>query len=217
MPERRTLVIALILTISGVVLRFYYYFFLGQYALKLLIAISIVILVTFVVLSLIERRSQTYKDLLTFAVVVAILCGLTRESAASNKLKNQKYLRRLSSIVNRYIEQNHTTPDSFAEAHAVSGEKLPNRGDADGNPYTYIRLSDRIYLLRSYGSNEKNDRGAGDDVVLNYLDGNYVSSKELSTWIPLNGTEEEKYMLEVYRAILDDIHLETSMAFSLNK
>ena len=201
MPERRTLVIALILIISGAALRFYYYFFLGQLLLKFLIGLSIVIFVTFVVLSLIERKSQTYKDLLAFAVVVAILCGLAQESTSSNKRKNQKYLLRLSSIVNRYIEHNHTTPDTFAQAFAVSGEMLPNRGDADGNGYSYIRLSGRIYLLRSLGSNETNDRGACDDVVLNYLDGNYVSSKELSSWIQANGTEEEKYMLETYSTL----------------
>lgn len=164
---------------------------------KLLIAVSIVIFVTFVVLSLVERRSRTYKALLVLAIVVAVLCGLAYESAASNRTKNQKYLLRLSSIVNRYIEENHSTPASFDEAHACSGEMLPNRGDADGNPFVYIRLSDRIYLLRSYGSNRKDDFGSGDDVVLNYLQGNYVSSKELSSWIESNGTPEEKLKLEL--------------------
>ncbi len=201
MPERSTIVMALILVISGAALRFYYYFVLGQYMLKLLIAVSIVIFVTFVVQGLLKRRPQTYKHVAAFAAVVAILFGLTYESAASNRSKNQKYLQRLSSIFNRYIEKNHTTPDSFEEALAGSAETLPNRGDADGNPFVYIRFSDRIYLLRSLGSNRKNDFGSGDDVVLNYFDGNYVSSKELSSWIESKGTPEEKEMLEVYRPI----------------
>lgn len=196
MPERISIVIALVLIGVGVTLRFNYYFFLGQYMLILLIALSIVIFIFFLVSSLVKTRSQTYKDALVSAVVVAVLCGLTYESAASNKAKNQKYLQRLSSIVNRYIEKNHKVPDSFGEAFAASGEMLPNRGDADGNPLVYIRFSDRIYVMRSFGPNKKNDFGSGDDVVLNYLNGNYVSSKELSSWIEVNGTPEEKLMLE---------------------
>ncbi len=201
MPERRSIVIALVLIVSGAAIRFYYYFFLGKLMLKAVIALSIVIFVTFLVLSLMERRSQTYKDLLVFAVVVAVLCGLAYESPASNKLKNQKYLLRLSSIVNRYIEKNHATPNSVDQALEGSGEKLPNRGDADGNPYIYIRFSDRIYLLRSFGSNEKDDFGSADDVELNYLNGNYVSSKELSSWIEAQGTPKEKMMLEQARPL----------------
>ena len=196
MPERRSIVIALVLVISGAAIRFYYYFFLGQLLLKALIALSIVIFVTFVLLSLVERKSQTYKDLLLFAVVVAVLFGLARESVASNKLKNERYLLRLSSIVNRYIEKNHSIPDSSDKAFRDSGEMLPNRGDADGNSYIYIRFSDRIYLLRSFGPNRKNDYGSVDDVVLNYLNGNYVSSKALSNWIESQGTPEEKQVLK---------------------
>lgn len=199
MPERRTIVIALVLITAGATLRFRYYFPLGQYMLILLIALSIVILVTFMVLSLDERRSRTYKEMLVFAVVVAVLCGLAYESAVGNKSRNQKYLQRLSLIVNRYIEKNHRVPNSFDEAFAASGEKLPNRGDADGNPLVYIRFSDRIYVMRSFGPNRKNDMGSADDVVLNYLNGNYVSSKEISGWIEVNGTPEEKYMLDQCR------------------
>ena len=32
--------------------------------------------------------------------------------------------------------------------------------------------------------------------MINYLNGNYVSSKELLSWIESNGTPEEKYILE---------------------
>jgi len=199
MPERRTIVIALVLITAGATLRFRYYFLLGQYMLILLIALSIVILVTFMVLSLDERRSRTYKEMLVFAVVVAVLCGLAYESAVGNKSRNQKYLQRLSLIVNRYIEKNRKVPNNFEEALAGSGERLPNRGDADGNPLVYIRFSDRIYVMRSFGPNRKNDMGSADDVVLNYLNGNYVSSKEISGWIEVNGTPEEKYMLDQCR------------------
>jgi hypothetical protein len=81
-------------------------------------------------------------------------------------------------------------PHSFDEAYAASGEMLPNRGNADGNPYSYTRLSDRIYAFRTR-----------DDVELNYLNGNYVSSKELARWIEAQGTPEEKEMLERYRPL----------------
>ena len=195
MPER-TIVIAVVLLSVGAALRFNYYFVLGQFLMKLLIGLSIVIFITFIVLSLVERRSRTYKEALVFAAVVALLFGLAYESAASNKSKNQKYLQRLSVIVNRYIEKNHKVPETFGKALDGSGELLPNRGDADGNSLMYIRFSDRIYLLRSFGSNRKNEFGSGDDAVVNYLNGNYVSSKELTSWIESNGTPEEKMMLE---------------------
>jgi len=74
-----------------------------------------------------------------------------------------------------------------------------NRGDADGNSYTYLRISDRIYVMRTRGANRKNDSGTGDDVELNYLNGNSVSFEELSSWVESNGTPEEKFMLEYIR------------------
>lgn len=139
-------------------------------------------------------------DLQRFAswgVVVAILCGFTYESAAGNKRKNQKYLERVAGIINRYTEEHHKTPESVDEAVKL-WDTLPNRGDADGNPYQYIRLSDRSFVMRSLGANQKNDSGAGDDVYLNYLDGNSISFEELTRWIESNGTPEEKETLEAY-------------------
>lgn len=96
-----------------------------------------------------------------------MLCVFAYESPASHRLKNQKYAERLSGIINRYYEKNHITPNSFDEALAVSGETMPNRGDADGNPYLYVRVSDHIYILRIFGPNRQNDFGSGDDIQLN--------------------------------------------------
>ena len=159
----------------------------------LVIAVSIVIVACSVIQSLMKTGPDTYKDSLALAVTVAILFGLAYESDASNKAKNQKYVERLSAIVNRYIEKNQTTPDHFGEALEGSGEILPNRGDADGNSLAYVRLGDRIYVLRTVGRNPKDDR---DDVQVIYLNGNYVRFEDLSKWIESEGTPEEKWRLE---------------------
>ena len=163
----------------------------------LVIAVSIVIFACLFIQSLMKTSSGTYKDSLAFAITVAILFGLAYESDASNKAKNQKYVERLSAIVNRYIEKNQTTPDSFGEALEASGEMLPNRGDADGNSLAYVRLSDRIYVLRTVGRNPKDDR---DDIELIYLNGNYVTFEDLSNWIESKGTPEEKVKLYYFRS-----------------
>jgi hypothetical protein len=202
MPGRTTLVLALILVLVGGVLRFYHYHVLEQYLLKLVIAISVAIFACSVVLSILKTRPQTYRDSIVYAIVVAILWGFTYESAASNRLKNQKYVERLSGIINRYVEKNHATPNSFDEALAASGETLPNRGDADGGPYLYLRMSDRIYILRIFGPNRQNDFGSGDDIQVNYLNGNSVSFEQLSNWIETMGSPEEREKLEAYRSVL---------------
>ena len=193
MPRRNTIVTALVLITGGTTLRFHYYYFLGQYLMIVLIAVSIVILACSVLQSLIKTGPDTYKDSLALAVTVAILFGLACESDASNKAKNEKYVERLSAIVDRYIEENQAAPDSFGEALEASGEMLPNRGDADGNSLVYVRLGDRIYVLRTVGRNQKDDR---DDVQVIYLNGNYVSFEDLSKWIESEGTPEEKWRLE---------------------
>jgi len=108
MHGRTGLVLAVLLIIGGAALRFYHYYILQQYLLKLLIAVSIVILACSVLVTLLEKRSETYKDSFVFVTVVAILWGLTYESAAANKRKNQSYLEHLAAIVNRYAEKNHS-------------------------------------------------------------------------------------------------------------
>lgn len=196
MPKRATVVLACVLLSIGVVLRFHY-FYLEQYALKLLIAISILIFAGSVLIRLLRTRSLTYRDSLAYAVAVVILCGLTFESAAGNKRKNQKYLEKLAGIINRYSEKNDRLPDSVEEALEV-WEMLPNRGDADGNGYQYIRLSDRIFFMRTLGANQKNDFGAADDVQLNYLNRTSVTFEQLSSWVRSEGTADEKELLALY-------------------
>ena len=193
--------IAAVLIIAGAALR-YHYFFLEQILLNLLIAFSVAVLLFWVLMSGPKRIRQTYKDSLIYAVVVAVLCGFTYESAASNKHKNQKYFEKLARIISAHIEKHHTAPESVEDALASSYETLPNRGDADGNPYIYLRLSDRIFILRTLGRNGKNDSGHHDDVRMNYLNGTSVSFAQLSSWIDVNGTPEEKEMLEVYLPVL---------------
>lgn len=190
------MVLAFVLLIIGATLRYYYYF-LAQYGLKLVIAISIAILASSVLMTLLRTRPHTYKDSLAFAMVVAILCSFSYESAAANKLKNEKYLSRLAGIVIRYSERNHRPPSSVDEA-VEAGDMLPNRGDADGNSYQYLHLTERAFVIQSLGRNQRSDRGAEDDVRLSYVNGNLVSFEELSNWVQQSGTEEEKDRFAAY-------------------
>ena len=204
MPRRTTLVLALSLITLGAGLRFYHFYVLEQYLLKLVIASSLAIFACSVAMSIFRVRSQTYKDSLVYAVLVTILCGFAYESAASNRIKNQRYVWRLSGIINSYVQKNNQTPKSFEEALAASGETLPNRGDADGNPYAYIRLSDRIYILRLFGPNRKNDFGSSDDIQVNYVNGQPVSLEQLFSYIQSMGTPEEKETLQTYHTVLQE-------------
>lgn len=196
MPKRTALVLALVLLTIGVELR-NHYFYIEQYALKLLIVSSIAILVCSVAMSLLKSRGVTLRDSLAFAVVVPILCGFTYESVASNKLKNQQYLEKLGGMISRFAEENHRLPDDTVEALKPL-EMLPNRGDADGNGLSYIRISYRIFVLRSSGPEPKYDGRPRHAVQLNYLNGVSVSFEDLRTWVQSNGTPDEKNSLDIY-------------------
>ena len=75
-------------------------------------------------MTLLRARLHTYKDSLAFALVVAILCGFSYESAAANKRKNEKYLSRLAGIVLRYTESNHRPPSSVDGAVETPRRRL---------------------------------------------------------------------------------------------
>lgn len=188
-------ILALALVVTGAALRFYHYYLFQQYLLTLLIAVSIGV---FAWALLTNLRSRTYRDPLILALVVVALCLFTYESPASNKAKNTQYLERLAGIINSYTEANNRTPEIFDDALEASWEMLPNRGDADGNSYSYLRISDRAYVLKTLGANQKNDSGALDDVQLHYLNGNPVTFEELSSYIEQNGTPDEKMTMEGY-------------------
>lgn len=128
MPTRRALIIAAVLIIVGAALRSHY-FFLEQIVLKMLIAFSLAVLAFSVLMSRWKTLHQSYKDSLTYAVVVAILCGFAYESAASNKHKNQQYFARLARIVNA-----HTNPGQGWEERLW----LPRRC-ADELPERHVR------------------------------------------------------------------------------
>src|SRR6185503_12804150 len=96
MPRKLTIIVGLVLLILGAGLRFREYFVLQQLALKLLIAASLVIFVYLLLMSSRKKIFLNYKDILYYAVVLAILFGFTYESPTSNKLKNQKYVGMLS-------------------------------------------------------------------------------------------------------------------------
>lgn len=193
MPKTPTQVLALALLVTGLALRIYHYYFLQQYLLKLLIVATIVIFVGSLVANF---RSGTFLDPFILVLVAGILCCLTYESAASNKAKNQEYLERLARIINRYTEKNHRAPEIFDDALEASWQMLPNRGDADGNNYSYLQIGDRAFVLKTLGANQKNDSGAADDVQVNYLNGNSVTFEELSNWIEQHGTPDEKFMFD---------------------
>lgn len=195
MPKTPTQVLALALFVTGLALRIYHYYFLQQYLLKLLIVVTVVIFLGSLVANF---RSGTFLDPFILVLVAGILCCLTYESAASNRAKNQEYLERLARIINRYAEKNHRAPEIFDDALNGSWEMVPNRGDADGNNYSYLQIGDRAFVLKTLGANQKNDSGGGDDVQLNYLNGNSVTFEELSSWIEQHGTPDEKTALEAY-------------------
>jgi hypothetical protein len=200
MPKTSTIITGLVLLILGVVLRFRGYFVLEQMALKLLIAASLVIFIYLLIINS-TKIALYYKDFLYFAVIVAILCGFSYESPTSNKLKNQMYLERLSRVINGYIQRHNRTPEIFDDALADSLEVLPNRGDADGNSYFYIRISERIYILRTLGPNHRNDFGGADDVQIIQVAGTSMSFDELSVWVHSQGTVDEREALENYRPL----------------
>ena len=192
--------LALVMLVIGAMLR-YHYFIIEQYLLKLLIGISVLILVCSALMVLLKTSAQTYRDSLILAVAVVILCNLTYESAAGNRRKNQQHLERIAGIVNRYTQKHHTAPHTVDDALRESCERLPNRGDADGNPYAYLRIGERIFILRSLGANQKNDAGSGDDVQLNYVNGNRVSFEELVREVQSHGTAEEKTLEAFWPAL----------------
>ena len=202
MPRKSTIILGLFLLILGAGLRFRQYFVVEQIALKLLIAASVVIVIYLLLISSRKKIFLNYKDLLYYAVVLAILCGFCYESPTSNKLKNQKYVERLSGIINGYIQRHNRTPLTFDEAVADSGEVLPNRGDADGNPYFYLRISDRIYILRTLGPNGQNDFGQADDIQIDHVAGKSVTFDEVSVWIDSQGTPEEREAFAAHRTFL---------------
>jgi hypothetical protein len=199
MPRKSTIVLALVLVIVGAVLRLREYFVIEQMLLKLLITLALAIFVYHVLTGALKKSLQNYKDLLFYMVVIAILCGFSYEPPTSNRLKNLVYIEKLSGIIHGYIQRHNKTPTTFDEALADSDEVLPNRGDADGNPFFYIRLSDRVYVLRTFGPNGKNNFGLADDIQINYVKNKSVSFEELLVSIDSMGTPEEKDKLAANR------------------
>ncbi len=52
---------------------------------------------------------------------------------------NDAYIDGLAALVVRYQERHGSPPDRFEAAHQESGVVLPNRGDVQGRPLSYIK------------------------------------------------------------------------------
>ncbi len=89
-----------------------------------------------------------------FAVVIPVFFAfglqiLAIEDVEANQAKNQAYLAEHAQIVTRYYRAKGRMPESFDRAVEWSGTRLAWRGDADGHPVRYEKLSRSSFLLCS--------------------------------------------------------------------
>lgn len=84
---------------------------------------------------------------------------------------NEEYLDYLASIVLTFQVKHGMLPETFSIAHEDSGIILPNRGDRNGNSLVYVRFPPDAFVFRSYGRNNKDDNGSGDDLDIYYVRG----------------------------------------------
>lgn len=98
--------------------------------------------------------------------------------ACSRWKTNEEYLDYLASIVLNYQVKHGKLPEHFSVAHDDSGIILPNRGDKNGNGLVYMQFPPNAFVFRSFGRNNKDDSGEGDDLDLYYVRGKKVTRKD---------------------------------------
>lgn len=128
------------------------------------------------------------KYLLIVAAILAV-------SGCSKWKTNEDYMSYLASLVLQYQNKHGAVPEYFELAHTESGVVLPNRGDKYGRGLAYVGFQPDAFMLRSYGENNQNDLGLGDDLDIYYIEGKRVSREDMIAHLKNN---QESYYWEVY-------------------
>ncbi len=147
------IVLALVTTTVGLWLRIGEFYYLQQRLLDLLIVgtVSLTVLLLVRALGRHSRRRPhaSFASVGVWAITALLLMACSFETEQANVCKNNAYLARLAGIVIEYELVNGQIPESFDVALRASGQRLPNRGDADGRSIVYERTGDRSFAIRS--------------------------------------------------------------------
>jgi hypothetical protein len=114
-------------------------------------------------------------------------CNSRRETKVK---ENERYLRALSATISAFHATNGKLPISIEEAQKATGTMLPNRGDAFGSTLIYYKVANSAFLLRSFGANDSDEHGGGDDVQISVVNGREVSRSELIRYVKSNYPSE---------------------------
>jgi len=115
-------------------------------------------------------------------------------SGCSKWKTNEDYLDYLASLVIQYQNKKGSVPESFGQAHAESGVTLPNRGDKNGRSLAYVGFQPDAFMFRSYGENNKDDFGLGDDFDIYYIAEKKVTRETLITYLKIKKDSEYWYV-----------------------
>jgi len=108
---------------------------------------------------------------------------------------NEDYLNYLASLVIQYQNKHGAVPESFDQAHSESGVVLPNRGDKYGRGLAYVDFQPDAFMFRSYGENNQNDLGFGDDLDIYYIAGKKVPREALIAYLK---SKKDSYYWDIY-------------------
>jgi hypothetical protein len=118
--------------------------------------------------------------------LISILALALLATSCSRWRTNEEYLDYLASIVIQYQNKHGSFPEHFSVAHEDSGIILPNRGDKNGNGLIYLRFEPNCFMFRSYGANNKDDKGEGDDLDIYYIGGKKVGRTIFKDYVSKN-------------------------------
>jgi hypothetical protein len=116
-----------------------------------------------------------------------------------DRVANEQYLVSLAKIVIEYKTAKGKLPDTFEEAHEYSHKVLPNRGDKYGHSLIYTSFSGKAFLLRSYGQDNIDNHGLGDDIDVIFLDDKQITREQFLAWAKTVLDAEE------YRLLKEDL------------
>ena len=100
-------------------------------------------------------------------------------SKTNSKNSNEEYLKSLAGIIIECQAAKGRLPESIDEALQETHKMLKHRGDVNGYTIFYYRMDDSAFFIRSVGINQSDDKGMGDDVQVNLINGKYVSRDAL--------------------------------------
>jgi hypothetical protein len=138
-------------------------------------------------------RQQMKNILLIFLLIFLAGCS-------SHWNTNEEYLDYLSSLVINYQSKYGKVPEGFDLAHQESGVTLTHKSDLDGNPLIYIDFQPNAFMFRSYGQNDRDDRGSVDDFDVYYVDKKKVTREVL---ISLLKNKSESFYWAAYSNLFD--------------